>query len=124
MKIEADLRLRHPNHFVLEGTNNRNVIITYRFLVAPVQGNRDFFWHTDCICEESVSTFLNIHVSNWSASLGFHLLGEIPEGATISHSFVHFSRAIGIISYLSRPHETAFFGQLLLNSAIIVDTGD
>ena len=64
MKIEPDLRLRHPNHFVLEGTNNRNVIITYRFLAAPVQGNRDFFWHTDSICQESVSTFLNIHVSN------------------------------------------------------------
>ena len=28
--------LRHPNHFVLEGANNRNVIITYRFLAAPV----------------------------------------------------------------------------------------
>ena len=24
--------LRHPNHFVLAGTNNRNVIVTYRFL--------------------------------------------------------------------------------------------
>ena len=24
--------LRHPNHFVLAGANNRNVIITYRFL--------------------------------------------------------------------------------------------
>ena len=35
------LSLRHPNHFA--GANNRNVIITYRFLVAPVQENRDFF---------------------------------------------------------------------------------
>ena len=77
--------------------------------MASVQGNRDFFWHTDCIVQESVSSFLNIRVSNWSASLGFRLLGEIPEGATISHSFVHFSRAIGIISYLLRPHEKAFF---------------
>ena len=34
--------LRHPNHFVLAGANNRNVIITYRFLAAPVQANRDF----------------------------------------------------------------------------------
>ena len=41
--------LRHPNHFVLAGANNRNVIITYRFLAAPVQANRDFFWHTDFI---------------------------------------------------------------------------
>ena len=34
------LSLRHPNHFVLAGANNRNVIITYRFLAAPVQVNR------------------------------------------------------------------------------------
>ena len=40
--------LRHPNHFVLAGANNRNVIITYRFLAAPVQANRDFF-HIDCM---------------------------------------------------------------------------
>ena len=37
--------LRHPNHFVLAGTNNRNVIITYRFLAAPVQANSIFFLH-------------------------------------------------------------------------------
>ena len=30
--------------FVLAGANNRNVIITYRFLAAPVQANRDFFY--------------------------------------------------------------------------------
>ena len=29
--------LRHPNHFVLAGANNRNVIIIYRFLTAPVR---------------------------------------------------------------------------------------
>ena len=38
------LSLRHPNHFVLAGANNRNVIITYRFLAAPGQANRDFFY--------------------------------------------------------------------------------
>ena len=43
------LSLRHPNHFVRAGGNNRNVIITYRFLAAPVQASRDFFWHTDGI---------------------------------------------------------------------------
>ena len=31
------LSLRHPNHFVLAGANNRNVIITCRFLAVPVQ---------------------------------------------------------------------------------------
>ena len=45
----GSLSLLHPNHFVLEVTNNRNVIITFRFLAAPVQGNQDFFWHTDFI---------------------------------------------------------------------------
>ena len=39
--------LRQPNHFVLAGANNRNVIITYRFLAAPVQANRDFFYIAD-----------------------------------------------------------------------------
>ena len=42
------LSLRHPNRFVLAGANNRNVIITYRFLAAPVQANRDFFY-IDCM---------------------------------------------------------------------------
>ena len=37
------------NHFVLAGAKNINVIITYRFLAAPVKANRDFFWDTDCI---------------------------------------------------------------------------
>ena len=33
------LSLRHPNHFVLAGANDRNVIIiTYRFLAAPAMG--------------------------------------------------------------------------------------
>ena len=42
------LSLRHPSDFVLAGANNRNVIITYRFLAAPVQANRDFFY-IDCM---------------------------------------------------------------------------
>ena len=42
------LSLRHPNHFVLAGANNRNIIITYRFLAAPVLANRDFFY-IDCM---------------------------------------------------------------------------
>ena len=43
------LSLRHLNHFILAGANNRNVVITYQFLAAPVQAHRDFFWYTDCI---------------------------------------------------------------------------
>ena len=40
--------LRHPNHSVLAGANNRNFIITYRLLAAPVQVNQDFFY-MDCM---------------------------------------------------------------------------
>ena len=40
--------LGHPNHFVLAGANNRNVIITSRFPAAPVQANPDFFC-IDCM---------------------------------------------------------------------------
>ena len=42
------LSLRHSNHFVLAGANNRNVIITYRVLAALVPANRDFFY-IDCM---------------------------------------------------------------------------
>ena len=45
------LSLRHPKYFVLARANNRNVIITYRFLAGPVRANRDFFKYTDCIFE-------------------------------------------------------------------------
>ena len=37
------LSLRHPNHLVLVGANNRNFVITYQFRAAPVQANRVFF---------------------------------------------------------------------------------
>ena len=47
--LQDFLSLHHPNHFVLVGANNKNVIITYWFLTAPVQANQDFFWYTDCI---------------------------------------------------------------------------
>ena len=46
--LEDNLSLHHPKHFVLAGTNNKNVIITYRFLATPVQANQDFFY-IDCM---------------------------------------------------------------------------
>ena len=70
------LSLRHPNHFVLAGANNRNVIITYRFLAVPVQANRDFFWHTDCIFQLLVLSLIYARVTSKSASSG-----EIPAEA-------------------------------------------
>ena len=39
---------------LLASANNRNVIITQRFHAAPVQANREFFWHTDCIFQQEV----------------------------------------------------------------------
>ena len=39
--------LRNPNHFVRAGANNRNVIITYRFIAAAVHKSRFFLY--DCI---------------------------------------------------------------------------
>ena len=53
------MSLRLPNHFVLAGANNRNVIITYRFLAAPVQANRDFSTLMVWLYISTVSTFLN-----------------------------------------------------------------
>ena len=47
--------LRYPNHILLAGMKNRNIIITPRFHAAPVQAIQDFFWYTDCT---TVSTFL------------------------------------------------------------------
>ena len=55
--------LRHPNHFLPAGGNNRNVIITYRFFAAPVQANRDFSILTVRLYISSVSTFLNVRAS-------------------------------------------------------------
>ena len=36
--------LLNPNHILLAGVNNRNVIIIQRFYAAPDQANLDFFW--------------------------------------------------------------------------------
>ena len=57
------LSVRHPNHFLLAGANNRNVIITYRFLAAPVQENRDFFWNKDCTFPLYVLSLIYARVS-------------------------------------------------------------
>ena len=78
------LSLRHPNHFVLASANNRNVIITYRFLAAPVQGIQIFSILTVWLYISNVSTFLNIRASYKSASSGFRPLGQIPAGAMTS----------------------------------------
>ena len=69
------LSLRHPNHFVLAGANNRKVIITYRFLAAPVQANRDFFYI------ECVTVYFNCKYFPWyTRELLECLLGISPSG--------------------------------------------
>ena len=58
-----------PNHFVLAGANNRNVIITYRFLASPVQANRDsiarrtfhFSFASICFLLTIRSTIFSLH---------------------------------------------------------------
>ena len=50
--------LRHPNHLILVGVNRRNVINTQQFYAAPDQANWEFFWHTDCMLQLQVHTFL------------------------------------------------------------------
>ena len=67
------LSLRHPNHFVLAGANNRNVIITYRFLAASVQANRDFF------CIDCMTVYFNCRYY-YTRELLESLLGISPSG--------------------------------------------
>ena len=71
--------LRQPNHLLLDGANNRNVIL-------PNDSTRPLFKHIEifsCILTVyfNCKYFLNIRASCYNASLGFRLLGEIPEGA-------------------------------------------
>ena len=67
--------LRHPNHFVLAGANNRIVMITYRFVAAPVQANRDFFY-IDCM-----TVYFNCKYFPWyTRELLECLLGISPSG--------------------------------------------
>ena len=73
------LSLCHPNHFVLAGASKRNVIITYRFLAAPAQANRDFFWHTDCIFQLQELSLIYARVTRVHPRDFL----EIPAGATI-----------------------------------------
>ena len=88
------LSLRHPNHFVLAGANNRNVIITYRFLAAPVQENRDFFY-IDCM---TVGAFHLVKISGISGSAlnGTRFVGsshwKIPRKSGRSKKVSPFSR--------------------------------
>ena len=63
------LFLRHPNHFALAGANNGNVIITHRFLAAPVQAN-EIFIGIYRLYISTVRTSPNIRASYWSASSG------------------------------------------------------
>ena len=66
--------LRHPNHLVPAGANNRNVIITYRFLAAPIQANGDFFWHI-------LTVYFNCnYFPQYTRELLEYLLGISPSG--------------------------------------------
>ena len=66
------LSSRHPNHFVLVGTDSSR---------PPFEQIEMFSILTVWLYISTVSTFLNIRASSKSASSGFRLLGEIPAGA-------------------------------------------
>ena len=92
------LSFRYPNYFVLAGANNRNVIITYRFLAAPVQANRVFFTILTVLvivdttaaplCILSFNSILARCVALWNIPIHgkiftwliFHTIGEINTG--------------------------------------------
>ena len=104
------LSLRHPNHFVLAGANNRNVIITYRFLAAPVQANRDFFQYLNCkYCP------YNIRASYQGASSGFRSRrnpcggNQISKSEQNSHSdriAFHADNKTCLVQYEQQRHRT------------------
>ena len=56
-------------------------IETSSYHAAPVQANRDFFLHTDCVFHLIVSTFLIYARAATVPPRDFVLLGEIPAGA-------------------------------------------
>ena len=98
--------LRHPSHLVLAGANNRNVIITYRFLAAPVQANRDFFWHILTVhfncnyfpqyTRELLEFLLGISPSGRNPyggnNLTLHSNFKISRRFTLSFQMFHFGR--------------------------------
>ena len=88
--------LRHPNHFVLVGANNRNVIITYRFLAVPhaVQANRDFF------CIDCMTVYLNYkYFPYYTRELPECLLGISPSGRNPCGAMIHLSCLFWAESY-------------------------
>ena len=79
LSLRHFLSLRHANHFVLTGANNRNVIITYRSS-RPLFKQIEIFSGILTVYF-NCKYFLDIRASCYNASSGFRLLGEIPEGA-------------------------------------------
>ena len=110
------LSLRHPNHFVLAGTNNRNIIITYRFLAAPVQANRDFFlyWLYDCIFQLQVLSLIYARVTRvpprdfafWAKSLRGQLYGNMSFRPVFKGRFVCIME--GKTSLAAKPSSLKF----------------
>ena len=67
--------LRHPNHLVLAGANNGNVIITYQFPRGPCSSKlRFFFWHI-------LTVYFNCnYFPQYTSELLECLLGISPSG--------------------------------------------
>ena len=66
----------HPNHLVLAGANNRNVI--YLLIPHGPCSSKSRFFLASWLYISTVSIYAQVTMS---ASLGFRLLGKIPAGA-------------------------------------------
>ena len=87
--------LRHPNHLrYLRARTIENVVITHRFLAAPIECKSRFFL-AYCLYISAVSTFLNIRTSYLSASSKFHLLVEISVGEGMGAKTRDFKKLLG-----------------------------
>ena len=101
--LQDFLSVRHLNHLVLGGANNRNVIITYLVLAAPVQANRDFSWHTDLTRELLVGEcLLGISLSWRNACGGNNFIlknsREIPTILNPFNNYISLSRTLRNVS--------------------------
>ena len=84
------------------GANNRKVIITYRFLAAPVQAKRDFFY-IDCMTVYFNCKYFPEYTRELlECLLGFHLPGEIPAGA--------ITQSTGMATQLQLELISGYFG--------------
>ena len=92
---------RYPKHIILAGVNNRNVIITYRFLAPPVKANRDFL-------SGVLTVYFNCkNFSTYTSELLGYLLGISPSGPNPCSGNNYYSFKIFLRFWIdTQPHPT------------------